>query len=444
MSTSHDRVQDAQSARAERRRRRRERAAGARVWGPKDIVSGAGQPLDPGVRRELEERLGHDLSRVRLHTDREAGVLTRMLGADAVAVGQDIFFGEGAYRPGTADGRRLLAHELLHTVQNPHGLGVLRVGRDPGAVSLPQQSIEREAESAARAAIQAEQAGTQEPAPEVGQGRATPGWLRYATVDADRSRAEAIDPATLVDRLANSLVRSLRGDPEDLSQRTRKQLARLPVELLDTVLGRLEVRLLASEHDRVLDFVDEIETYEEHAEDGLERYSHEAPQIEPDTAEEIRTERENAQRNAEERTAQEQRPRLAPGPEKEQSGQEGAAGSTPRQGGTPEHRGTVQGAGAPREADQKPPAWRPRSGKGTAPSAPAPAPQRQQPSSSPPSGRASDGGRESTPRWTARSRAAARAVRRGPSGRTRPLRARRSRRPGTARARPRRRSPGAS
>ncbi|MQS39987.1 eCIS core domain-containing protein, partial [Streptomyces katsurahamanus] len=77
--------------------------------------------------------------RVRLHTDRDAGALTAMLGADAVAVGQDILFREGAYLPGTADGRRLLAHELLHTVQNPHGLGALRAGREPGAVSLPQQ-----------------------------------------------------------------------------------------------------------------------------------------------------------------------------------------------------------------------------------------------------------------------------------------------------------------
>ncbi|ELS51354.1 eCIS core domain-containing protein [Streptomyces viridochromogenes] len=340
----------AEQAAEQRRRKRKERAAKSRTPEPKDIVSGAGQPLDPGVRRELEEQLGHDLGRVRLHTGRDAGQLTELLGADAVAVGQDVFFREGAFTPGTDEGRRLLAHELLHTVQNPHGLGTLRAGRELGAVSLPQQAIEREAESAARDLVREPESRPQ--AADVEQDQATPGWLRYATVDADRNRTEAIDPATLVDRLANSLVRSLRGDPEDLSQRTRKQLARLPEELLDGVLVRLESRLLGSEHDRVLDLVDEIEAYDDYAEDGLERDAHDAPEIEPDTAEEVRTERENALRTAEERRAEEERPRLAPGPEKEQSGEEGATGSTPQNGGTAEHGTTPRGAGAPGGAGQ--------------------------------------------------------------------------------------------
>jgi hypothetical protein len=251
MSTSH--AQDAQTAQAERRRKRKERAT-SRTPEPKNIVSGAGQPLDLSVRRELEEQLGHDFSRVRLHTDRDAGTLTELLGADAVAVGQDIFFREGAYRPGTADGRRLLAHELLHTVQNPEGLGALRAGRDLGAVSLPQQAMEREAESAAQAVVRDE-----EQAPQVEPGPSTPGWLRYATVDADRSRMEQLDPATLVDRLANGVLRSLRGDPADLSGRVRLQLARMSAQLQDSVLDRLEVRLLSNEYDRLLDLAEESE-----------------------------------------------------------------------------------------------------------------------------------------------------------------------------------------
>ncbi|MFC8233124.1 DUF4157 domain-containing protein [Streptomyces sp. NPDC057284] len=252
MSTSH--AQDAQAAQAERRRKRKERAT-SRTPEPKNIVSGAGQPLDPSVRRELEERLGHDFSRVRLHTDRDAGTLTELLGADAVAVGQDIFFREGAYRPGTADGQRLLAHELLHTVQNPDGLGALRAGRDLGAVSLPQQAMEREAESVAQALVRDE-----EQAPDIEPEQSTPGWLRYATVDADRSRMEQLDPATLVDRLANGVLRSLRGDPADLSGRVRLQLARMSSQLQDSVLDRLEVRLLSDEYDRLLDLAEESET----------------------------------------------------------------------------------------------------------------------------------------------------------------------------------------
>ncbi|MEK8145426.1 hypothetical protein NKH18_40835 [Streptomyces sp. M10(2022)] len=189
-------------------------------------------------------------------------------------------------------------------MQNPHGLGALRAGRDLGEVSLPQQTMEREAESAAQESVRDGVAETQ-----VEEGQPTPGWLRYATVDADRNRLEQIDPATLVERLANSVVRSLRGDPEDRSKRTRKQLARLPDELQDTVLERLETRLLSSEHERVLDLVDEVEAY-----DDLERNSLEAPTVENDPVEELRYERETQQRSAEEQREEEQQPAAAPGP----------------------------------------------------------------------------------------------------------------------------------
>jgi hypothetical protein len=259
-----------QDARAEqtaeqRRRKRKERAAKSRTPEPKNIVSGAGQPLDPGVRRELEEQLGHDLSRVRLHTGRDAGQLTQLLGADAVAVGQDVFFREGAFKPGTDEGRRLLAHELLHTVQNPTGLGALRAGRDLGAVSLPQQAIEREADSAAQALVRVGETAAGVPgaggevAAAVEEGQATPGWLRYATVDAERMRAEAIDPAALVDRLAGGVLRSLRGDPTDASGRVRLQLAQMSDQLADSVIERLEGRLLTPEYERLLDLAEQAD-----------------------------------------------------------------------------------------------------------------------------------------------------------------------------------------
>ncbi|PSM38534.1 hypothetical protein C6Y14_35875 [Streptomyces dioscori] len=307
-------TQDAGSEQAaeQRRRRRKERAAKARAPEPKDIVSGAGQPLDAGVRRELEEQLGHDLGRVRLHTGRDAGQLTELLGADAVAVGQDVFFREGAYRPGTADGRRLLAHELLHTVQNPHGLGALRAGRDLGAVSLPQQAIEREAESAAQnlvrpTAEESEQSAQSAQSAEavegaasaVAPGQATPGWLRYATVDADRRRTEALDPATLIDRLANGVLRSLRGDPEDRSGRVRLQLARMAPTVQETVLDRLEQRLPTPVLDRLLEAVEEAErTW------PLPPRAATAPTAVPGAAEEIAEERERA--STEERRAEEE------------------------------------------------------------------------------------------------------------------------------------------
>ncbi|MGY3682717.1 eCIS core domain-containing protein [Streptomyces sp. TE33382] len=394
MSTSHS--QESRSDQSAKQRKRKERAA-SHAPEPKNIVSGAGQPLDLSVRRELEEQLGHDFGRVRLHTDPDAGALTEMLGADAVAVGQDIFFREGTYRPGTVDGQRLLAHELLHTVQNPHGLGTLRAGRDLGAVSLPQQAMEREAETAAQASVRPDGrtgTGPGESAAEVGAGQATPGWLRYATVDADRSRLEQIDPATLVERLANSVVRSLRGDPEDRSKRTRRQLALLPDELQDNVLERLETRLLSSEHERVLDLVDEVEAY-----DDLERDALDAPTAESDPAQALWYERETARREDEEDRAEAEEPAAAPGPEKEQEQDEGAPGSTPENTGRPQE-------GDGEQASEAGPgiAAPGNTGVGTAPEAPAggqaeaaaPASAPRQEASSSSSSASSGGGKQSS------------------------------------------------
>lgn len=86
---------------------------------------GGGTPVPAGERSFFEPRLGADLGRVRLHTDAEAAALSRNLSARAFTVGEDVFFAAGEYRPGTACGRRLLAHELTHVLQQREG-GVVR------------------------------------------------------------------------------------------------------------------------------------------------------------------------------------------------------------------------------------------------------------------------------------------------------------------------------
>ncbi|MER6068419.1 DUF4157 domain-containing protein [Streptomyces sp. NPDC001817] len=245
MSSTHAPAQSRQSSSGGNRQKTRKPQRSARTPEPKEIISGAGHPLDPGVRRELEARLGHDFSRVRVHTDEDSAALADLVGADAVTVGQEIFFRKGAFRPGTQDGRRLLAHELLHTVQAPDQPGRLRAGRDFGGVSLPTDAVEQQAEQGARSADPA--------TPEVTRdASATPGWLRYARVDADRLRSERLDPATLVDRLTAGILRSLRGDPTDSSGRVRRQLVRFAPELEQAVLARLELRLPSSDYRRVL------------------------------------------------------------------------------------------------------------------------------------------------------------------------------------------------
>jgi len=80
-------------------------------------LSGISQPLADGPRQWAASHLGRDFSHVRLHTDGGAAVAAQALGADAVTVGDHVLFGQGRYRPDTPVGRRLLAHELVHTLQ---------------------------------------------------------------------------------------------------------------------------------------------------------------------------------------------------------------------------------------------------------------------------------------------------------------------------------------
>ena len=80
-------------------------------------ASGGGAALPGDVRAFMEPRFGADFSGVRIHTDSRSAVLNRKISARAFTLGQDIFLGEGSYSPGSTDGRRLLAHELAHTVQ---------------------------------------------------------------------------------------------------------------------------------------------------------------------------------------------------------------------------------------------------------------------------------------------------------------------------------------
>jgi len=80
-------------------------------------LRGSGQPLPKSIRAFFESRFGYDFSHVRIHTDPEAAKLARALNAEAFTYGRDIYFGEGRYNPNTLAGKRLLAHELTHVVQ---------------------------------------------------------------------------------------------------------------------------------------------------------------------------------------------------------------------------------------------------------------------------------------------------------------------------------------
>ncbi|SEM06056.1 protein of unknown function [Syntrophus gentianae] len=80
-------------------------------------LEGGGDPLGEGDRAFFEPRFGADFSQVRVHTGSAAGETARLLNARAFTLGADIAFGAGRYSPGTEEGKRLLAHELTHVVQ---------------------------------------------------------------------------------------------------------------------------------------------------------------------------------------------------------------------------------------------------------------------------------------------------------------------------------------
>jgi len=99
------------------------------------VLAGTGKPFDAALQQDMEQRFGHDFSKVRVHTDAAAAQSAREVSAHAYTVGHDIVFDAGRFMPGTSDGRRLIAHELTHVLQQS---GVSGMGSDRlGAVHYP-------------------------------------------------------------------------------------------------------------------------------------------------------------------------------------------------------------------------------------------------------------------------------------------------------------------
>lgn len=82
-----------------------------------DQVHSSGQSLPPATREFFETRFAHDFSQVRIHTDGRAAASAHAINALAYTVGHHITFGAGQYQPQSSNGRRLLAHELTHVIQ---------------------------------------------------------------------------------------------------------------------------------------------------------------------------------------------------------------------------------------------------------------------------------------------------------------------------------------
>lgn len=133
------------------------RAAGSDGVAPGPATSaalnsaGRGNPLPASTRAHMERALGADLGNVQVHSDGQAAAAAQELNAAAFTSGRDVYFGQDRYQPSTSRGRRLLAHELTHTVQQNRGSS--SPARSPmqasQAVSQPGDALEREAETVA-------------------------------------------------------------------------------------------------------------------------------------------------------------------------------------------------------------------------------------------------------------------------------------------------------
>src|SRR5829696_7873127 len=110
------------------------------------VTSSSGAPLDQKTREFFEPRFDHDFSQVRVFADDGASESARSVNALAYTVGNNVVFGPGSYEPHTTQGRRLLAHELAHVVQQDAGLnrqadiipaGPFEVGSDRARQYVP-------------------------------------------------------------------------------------------------------------------------------------------------------------------------------------------------------------------------------------------------------------------------------------------------------------------
>jgi hypothetical protein len=97
-----------------------------------DVLRSPGDPLDASTRDFMESRFHHDFSRVRVHADAAAAASARSVNSLAYTVGDHLVFGAGQYAPGTLAGKRLLAHELTHAVQQSPDRRGISIHPSPG------------------------------------------------------------------------------------------------------------------------------------------------------------------------------------------------------------------------------------------------------------------------------------------------------------------------
>ncbi len=115
-----------------------------------EVLRSSGQPLDVTTRAFMEPRFGHDFNHVRVHTDARAARAARAVNALAYTVGNDIAFGKGQYAPDNTEGKRILAHELTHVLQQKTHQNSMQTKL---SIGKPANAAERQADDVADAVV---------------------------------------------------------------------------------------------------------------------------------------------------------------------------------------------------------------------------------------------------------------------------------------------------
>lgn len=145
------------------------------------VLQTPGRGLDAATRGEMERHFGHDFGRVQVHTGAQAAASARAVNALAYTVGQHVVFGDQRYAPATREGKRLLAHELAHVVQQHNARF------SPADLTLAGDRWEREADAAAQAVVDGGRASIQQRSPQAMIARFTES---RTTTEADGSTVE--------------------------------------------------------------------------------------------------------------------------------------------------------------------------------------------------------------------------------------------------------------
>jgi len=109
-----------------------------------EVLGSPGQPLDPTARAFMEPRFGHDFSRIRIHNDLRATESAQAIDAVAYTLGEHIVFAAGQYAPNTSDGKRLLSHELTHSMQQHQS----QIHRRPRSVKIGKPTLSTDSKQA--------------------------------------------------------------------------------------------------------------------------------------------------------------------------------------------------------------------------------------------------------------------------------------------------------